>query len=114
MRRQWPFFQPDLRLTVKRHPRAWLAAGLIAAILAASGAVWLAASPARGTPPGQLPTATATERWTLLDLAGHIDAGEIKAVTVGVAESGARILLAQRQDDAYVTITSGGSIGDGA
>ncbi len=95
------------------HPRAWLAAGLIAVALVAGGATWLADSPAR-TLPADLPTATANERWTLLDLATRIDAGEVKSVTIGAGEAGARVLLAQRQDGAFVAITVGGSVGDAA
>ncbi len=91
----------------------WLAVGLIAVSLVAGGATWLAANPAR-TIPADLPTATANERWTLLDLATRIDAGEVKAVTVGAGEAGAKVLLAQRQDGPFVAITVGGSVGDAA
>jgi cell division protease FtsH len=100
------------RNTFDAHPRAWLAAGLIAVVLLA-GATWLAANPSRTTP-ATLPTATATERWTLLDLATQIDQGTVKQVTVGAGASGARILLAQLQDGQFVAITATGSVADAA
>ena len=87
--------------------------GLIAVALIAGGATWLASNPTR-TAPTALPTATAPERWTLLQLATHIDAGEVKAVTLGAGEAGAKILLAQRQDGAFVAVTSSGSVADAA
>src|SRR5690348_6769023 len=97
-----------------RHSRIWLAAALVAVVLIVGGGTWLALNPGRTTPAAQLPTATSTERWTLASLPTHIDAGGVKDVTVGATESGARTLLAQRQDGTYIAITSSGSVGDAA
>ncbi len=94
------------------HPRAWLVAGLIL-VAAVAGGAWLAANPAR-TVPANLPTATSTERWSLLDVAARIDAGDVKEVTVGAGASGARVLVAQLHNDQFVAITGSGSIGDQA
>ncbi|HEY8134697.1 MAG TPA: hypothetical protein VIF08_01565, partial [Candidatus Limnocylindrales bacterium] len=106
-------FWHSLRRSVEQRPRATLAAGLIAVALVAAGVTWIVSNPAR-TPPVDVPTATATERWTLLELATRIDAGQVTAVTVGAGESGGRVLLAQRADGAYVAITFNGSVGDAA
>jgi ATP-dependent metalloprotease FtsH len=60
--------------------------------------------------PGQpLPSATATQRWTLRELATHIDGGEVALVTMGTSESGGQLLLAQTRDGQFVAITVAGS-----
>jgi cell division protease FtsH len=104
-------FWQTLRRITDRHPRATLAAGLIAVALVAAGATWIISNPSRPAP-ADMPSATATERWTLLELATRIDAGEVTAVTVGTAESGGSVLLAQRVDGAYVAVTFSGSLGE--
>ena len=109
MRRLWHTF----RRRFEAHPRAWLATGLLCLALVAGGATWLISSSPRPTT-ADLPSATAAERWTLLDLATRIEAGEVKSVTIGAGESSGRVLLAQRQDDAYVAITLNGPVGDAA
>ena len=106
-------FWHSLRRTAEHHSRVTLAAGLIAVALVAAGATWVISNPSRSAPL-DLPTATASERWTLLELATRIDAGDVSAVTVGAGESGGRLLLAERNDGAYVAITLTGSVGDAA
>jgi cell division protease FtsH len=106
-------FWHSLRRTAEHHSRVTLAAGLIAVALVAAGATWIISNPSRSAPL-DVPTATASERWTLLELATRIDAGDVSAVTVGAGESGGRLLLAERNDGAYVAITLTGSVGDAA
>ena len=95
------------------HPRAWLAAVLVAVALVAAGATWIVSTP---PPPADLdvPTATTAERWTLLELAARIDAGEVMQVTVGAGGSGARVLLAEPAEGGYVAISYNGSVGETA
>jgi cell division protease FtsH len=102
-----------LRSNFQRHPRASLAAGLIVVLLVAGGGYWIVSSAPRPAPDA-LPSATATERWTLLELATRIDAGEVSAVTVGAGEAGGKALLAERGAGDYVAISLTGSVGDAA
>ncbi|MEA2677084.1 MAG: cell division protease FtsH [Chloroflexota bacterium] len=106
-------FWQTLRRIAERHPRASLAAGLIAVAFVAAGATWIVSNPPRPAPL-DIPTATAAERWTLLELATRIDSGDVQTVTVGAGGSGGRLLLAQRADGSYVAITFNGSVGDAA
>jgi cell division protease FtsH len=87
--------------------------GLLVLALVAGGATWVISSPPRPGP-ADLPTATAAERWTLLDLATRIGSGEVKAITIGAGESGGQVLLAERRDGAYVAITLNSAVGDAA
>jgi ATP-dependent metalloprotease FtsH len=90
-----------------------VAIGLTTLALVAAGVTWIASNPVR-IAPVDVPSATAAERLTLLELATRIDAGQIARVTVGAGEAGGRVLLAQRSDGAYVAVTFSGSVSDGA
>ncbi len=92
-----------------RQRRLALGALGLAAIVLTLGALYVVA-PAAG-PSQPLPTATATQRWTLSELATHIDSGEVALVTMGTSESGSQLLLAQTRDGQYVAVTSSGSPG---
>jgi len=97
-----------------RRPRRRLAGGAlgVAGVLLVVGALYVLAPPAGTNQP--LPSATATQRWTLGELATHIDGGEVALVTLGTSESGGQLLLAQTRDGQFVAITSVGSPGQAA
>jgi cell division protease FtsH len=64
--------------------------------------------------PGRPVVATASERWTLAQLAQHIDAGQVTAVTIGQSTSGSSALLARVGSADYVAISLAAPIGDAA
>jgi cell division protease FtsH len=97
-----------------RQPRRRLAFGALGltGLVLVVGAFYMLSPPAGTNQP--LPSATATQRWTLGELPMHIDGGEVALVTVGTSESGGKLLLAQTRDGQYVAITSVGSPGQAA
>ena len=75
-------------------------------------AVFLAAGTSRPLP--ELPRPTTADRWTMQQLIGYIDAGEVLTVTVGASDSGGQMLLALRLDRQLVAVALTGSVGDAA
>ena len=102
-----------IRRSFWRRPRTWLAVAVLSVVVVAAGGV-LALSNAGRPANQQLPVATATERWTLLELTAHIEAGEVKQVTLGAGEAGGKVLLAERQATDFVAITMTGSVSEAA
>ncbi|HYI21580.1 MAG TPA: AAA family ATPase [Candidatus Limnocylindrales bacterium] len=99
MRRLWPTTRRFLRRYSRRF--YFLALAVFFAIFAAG--VYVTALPAKPAPVA-LPSATTAERWTLLQLITHIDAGEVRAVTMGANDSGTQMLLARTEGGDYVAI----------
>ncbi len=94
--------------------RRWLALGGLgaAAVVLLLGTLFVLAPP--GGPGQPLPSATATQRWTLRELAANIDSGEVALVTVGTNESGGQMLLAETRGGDYVGISVNDSPGQAA
>jgi cell division protease FtsH len=108
MRKRWQ----ALRRQVARRPRVWLAGFLSVVVVATvAGAILLGGTP---RPTADAPRPTTGERWTLLQLASHIDAGEVLTVAVGASDAGGPMLLAQNSSRQFVAITLTGSVGDAA
>ncbi|HEV3485556.1 MAG TPA: AAA family ATPase, partial [Vicinamibacterales bacterium] len=101
-----------IRRHLARRPRAWIASGLIAAALIGILAVYLVGTGNRPLPHLQRPTTS--ERWTMPELVSQIEAGEVLTVTLGVADGGGQMLLAQNLERQYVAIAVTGSLGDAA
>ena len=88
---------------------------LVAIVLVASvglGAAFLAA-PLPATQ-AELPSATSTQRWSLLELTSRVDAGEVQHVTLGTNAAGASSLLARTTTGDYVTISFSGTLPEAA
>jgi cell division protease FtsH len=103
----------SIRLHLARHRRTWLAAGLVVVVVAVgSAAFFLAANPQSS--PADRPSPTATERWTLRELATRIDAGDVTSVTVGAGQAGSEVLVASQRTGQYVAISHSGTIADAA
>ncbi len=109
MRRLWPTTRRFLRRYSRRF--YFLALAVFFTIFAAG--VYVTALPARPAPI-PLPSATTAERWTLIQLITHIDAGEVRAVTLGANDSGAQMLLARTDGGDYVAIGINVPVGEAA
>jgi cell division protease FtsH len=81
------------------------------AVVAVAGA-FLVAGPGRPLP--ELPRPTTADRWTMQQLIGHVDAGDVLTVTLGASDSGGHMLLAQSRDRQLVAITLSGPVADAA
>jgi ATP-dependent metalloprotease FtsH len=106
---------PRVRLPnrVAAHPRVsiLIGAGLVAAVVAA---VVLAFGGQSAPVNATLPTATSTERWSLVTLAQQIDAGDVSAITLGRNSANAQVLLAQTNSGGYVAVATPTSVTDTA
>jgi len=61
-----------------------------------------------------LSTVSTDMRWSLADVAQHVDAGEVSAIDVGETETGRRILFARTTSGQLATISLTVSVGEGA
>ena len=108
MRSRWR----TLRNRSAAHPRASLLIAAVA-LVAFVGLTFLVSRSSTVSTAG-LPTATASERWGLLDVAQQIDNGAISAITLGRNSADGVMLLAQTHDGAYVPITATTGVTDAA
>ena len=98
---------------LRDRPRRWVV--LVAIVLAAVvglGAAFLAAPPP--TTLAELPSATSTQRWSLLELTSRVDAGEVQHVTLGTNAAGTSSLLARTTTGDYVTVSFSGTLSNAA
>ncbi len=88
---------------IGRHPRsaAFAALALVAVALLGTSLLF------RDTTPSA-PAFTYDGRWTLIELAGHIDAGEIVAISTGTGTEGAEAVVAKTATGQIVEIATGG------
>src|SRR5688500_3974085 len=100
------------RTRVARRPLPWLAAAAAVIVVSVVAGALFFGNPPR--PAGEAIRPTTTERWTLVELATRIEAGEVLTVTVGASDAGGSMLLAQNTMRQYVAITLAGSVGDAA
>jgi cell division protease FtsH len=79
------------RAVIRRRPRTAVAAGLLVALVALTGAGGLVlistAPPATTVAPNAGPAFTVRGGWTLADLERHIEAGEVEAITAAPADA---------------------------
>jgi ATP-dependent metalloprotease FtsH len=102
------------RTQVARRPLVWLAVGLSAIVLGAAVA-GLMLGAAQGRPQAiEGPRPTTNERWTLAELAGRIEGGQVLTVTVGASDSGTAMLVAQNLERQWVPIALTTSVGEAA
>src|SRR5215210_898030 len=110
MRDLWHSFRKRVTARPRRSAIVALASATTAIVLIALivGAASRPAYPVTAEP-SQL-----SARWTLVELTSHIQAGDVTAVTVGVSQSGGRVLLARRADGQNAGVNLTTSVGDGA
>jgi len=91
------------RRYIRRYSRRFYFLALAVFFTIFAAGVYVTANPAPPAP-APLPSATTAERWTLLQLIGHMDAGEVRAIALGVNDGGGQMLLARTESGEYVAI----------
>lgn len=105
--------RPRVPLRVKSHPRASFLIALVVTVAVVGGLVWAFGSQ---TAPvnSDLPVASSSERWSLVNLAQEIDQGSVSAVALGRNSASGQVLLARTGDGSYVAIATPSSVSDSA
>jgi cell division protease FtsH len=98
---------------IAAHPRAAVIIAAVVVIAAlGAGAFFFGSQPAPAAV--DLPVATSAERWSLPELAQHIDQGTVSAVTLGRNSASGNVLLAQTVAGDYVTVATAAGVADTA
>ncbi len=88
---------------IGRHPRSAALAALALVAVALLGASLLFRAPAPAAP-----SFTYDGRWTLIELTGHIEAGEIVAISTGTGADGTEAVVAKTGTGQIIEIATGG------